>query len=97
FDIPLLVETGQAVSFDLVVAVAAPAALRLARAMDRGLSRRQAEARLAVQATDAQRAAVADLILDGSGTPAALEAQVDELLVPRLAAPPAAPPPGVAG
>jgi dephospho-CoA kinase len=86
-DIPLLVESGQAGGFDLVVTVAAPAALRLGRAVARGLTREQAEARLAAQAGDGERAAAADVVLDGGGSVAELEAQVDALVerIGRLA------------
>jgi dephospho-CoA kinase len=84
FDIPLLVETGQAGDFDVVATVSAPVALRLERARARGLDEAEARARIAAQATDAAREAAADLVLDGSGTVAALEAQVNHLLIPLL-------------
>ncbi|MDR2253848.1 MAG: dephospho-CoA kinase [Bifidobacteriaceae bacterium] len=83
-DIPLLVETGQAGDFDLVVTVSAPTRLRLERAAARGLSLGQARARLAAQATDAQREAAAHVVLDGSGSPALLRRQVDEVLLPAI-------------
>jgi dephospho-CoA kinase len=86
FDIPLLVETGQAGDYDLVVVVQAPLAVRLARAEQRGLSREQAEARLASQVSDAARAAVADVVLDGGGSVDDLARQVDELVLPLLEA-----------
>lgn len=78
-EIPLLVETGQSDNFDLVVTVAAPLEVRIERLLDgRGLVREQAEARIAAQATDAERAAAADVVLDGSGTLEVLASQVDE-------------------
>lgn len=78
-DIPLLVETGQGADFDLVVTVSAPMELRQARLVRaRGLSAAQAEARIAAQATDEEREAVADAVLDGSGSEADLCAQVDD-------------------
>lgn len=78
-DIPLLVETGQGDSFDLVVSISAPEEVRLARLVEgRGLAPEQARARIASQASDAQRAAVADVVLDGSGTEGELGVQVDE-------------------
>lgn len=84
-DIPLLVETGQADAFGLLVVVDAPRDQRLARLVEaRGMTLHDAEARLAAQATDAARLAAADVVLDGSGTPDALRAQVDALW-PRLA------------
>ncbi|MCS3491549.1 dephospho-CoA kinase [Arthrobacter sp. JUb119] len=79
-DIPLLVETGQLDSFDAVVVVAAPHAERIRRMVqDRGWTREDAEARMAAQATDDQRAAVADYLLDNSGTLEELEGQVSAL------------------
>ena len=78
-DIPLLVETNQGADFDLVVSVSAPVELRLSRLIrSRALSAAQAEARIASQATDEERGAVADAVLDGSGSEANLRAQVDE-------------------
>ncbi|MBS9537163.1 dephospho-CoA kinase [Micrococcus luteus] len=63
-DVPLLVETGQADAFDLVIVVEAPLEERLRRMMeDRGMSRADAEARIAAQATDEQRRAVADVVI----------------------------------
>jgi dephospho-CoA kinase len=79
-DIPLLVETGQADSFGVVVVVAAPAALRVERLMTlRGLAREDAMARVAAQAPDDEREAAADVVLDGTGSDEGLRAQVDAL------------------
>ena len=79
-DIPLLVETGQADSFHLVVVVHAPALLRVERLVRlRGMDRQAAEARVAAQASDQSRLQVADVVLDGSGTDEELRAQVDDL------------------
>ncbi len=79
-DIPLLVETGRLEGFDAVVVVQAPHAERIRRMVqDRGWSTEDAEARMAAQATDDQRAAVADYLLDNSGTLEELEAQVSAL------------------
>jgi len=79
-DIPLLVETGQTGSFGVVVVVAAPAVLRVERLVRlRGMDRAAAEARVATQASDEEREAAADVVLDGTGTDEGLRAQVDEL------------------
>lgn len=84
-DIPLLVETGQGSDFDMVVTVAAPAEVRIERLIaSRGLTRPDAMARLASQATDEQRALAADAVLDGAGTPEQLAAQVDALWAERV-------------
>ncbi len=79
-DIPLLVETGQSDSFHMVVVVHAPAVLRVERLVRlRGMERAEAEARVAAQASDDDRLAVADVVLDGAGSDDDLVAQVDEL------------------
>lgn len=79
-DIPLLVETGQAESFHLVAVVVAPEDVRLQRLVtSRGMSEDEARARIAAQATDAERLAVADVTLDGGGAPEALRTEVDAL------------------
>ncbi|SFJ99645.1 dephospho-CoA kinase [Cellulomonas sp. KH9] len=79
-DIPLLVETGQAEDFHVVVVVHAPAGLRVERLVRlRGMDRADALARVAAQARDEARLAVADVVLDGAGSDADLERQVDAL------------------
>ena len=75
-DVPLLVETGQAGSYDLVLVVEADQEARVARLVGRGLTETDARARMAAQATDEQRRAVADVVLDNSGTPAQLAERV---------------------
>lgn len=77
YDMPLLVENGTADDFDLVVVVTAPAPTRLARLALRGVDLADAQARMARQATDEQRAAVAHILIDNSGDDEQLEAQVD--------------------
>jgi dephospho-CoA kinase len=78
-DIPLLVETGQGKDFGLVVTVSAWEDVRIGRLMEqRGLRHDDAVARVAAQATDAERAEVADVVLDGNGTVEDLHRQVDE-------------------
>jgi dephospho-CoA kinase len=87
-DVPLLVEAGLAAAYAVVIVVAAPAATRVERLVrDRGMSRAEAEARIAAQATDEQRRAVADAVVDNDGSLEELRARVDALwhgvLVPR--------------
>lgn len=76
-DVPLLVETGQASSYDLVLVVEADPATRVSRLVQRGLTAEDARSRMAVQASDEQRRAVADVVLDNSGTAEQLAEQVD--------------------
>ncbi|OBI23782.1 dephospho-CoA kinase [Mycobacterium sp. E2238] len=68
-DIPLLVESGMAPLFPLVVIVYADVEVRLRRLVDqRGMPESDARARIAAQASDEQRRAVADIWVDNSGT-----------------------------
>jgi len=76
-DIPLLVENKLAAGYDRVIVVEAPLSLRLERLAGRGLDSETARARIAAQASDEQRRAVADIVLDNSGSVAELTAQVD--------------------
>ena len=85
-DIPLLVETGQASAFDLVLVVEADPEVRVARLAQRGLAEDDARARIAAQATDEQRRAVADVVLDNSGTPEHLAEQVDRFWAEHVSA-----------
>lgn len=72
-DIPLLVESGMAPMFPLVVIVHADEDLRVKRLIEhRGFTEEDARARIAAQATVDQRRAVADVWLDNSGTTAEL-------------------------
>jgi dephospho-CoA kinase len=76
-DVPLLVENGMAADFDAVVVVEAPLDQRLARLARRGLPEPEARARIARQASDEQRRAVATVLLDNSGSRDELARQVD--------------------
>lgn len=79
-DIPLLVETGQGDKFDLVLVVDVPPEVQLERlSRDRGMTDEEAKARIASQATREQRLAVADLVVDNSGSLADLDRRIDEL------------------
>ncbi|MBA3250952.1 MAG: dephospho-CoA kinase [Geodermatophilaceae bacterium] len=87
-DVPLLVENGLAPAYDVVVVVLADPEVRVRRLREtRGMSAEQARSRMAAQATDEQRRAVADVVLDNSGTLAQLQAQVDALWTQRLGRP----------
>jgi dephospho-CoA kinase len=83
--VPLLVETGQASSYDLVLVVEADPATRVSRLVQRGLTAEDARARIAAQASDGQRRAVADVVLDNGGTPEQLAAQVDRFWAEHVA------------
>src|SRR5581483_11002882 len=84
-DIPLLVESGMAPLFPLVVVVYADVELRVRRLVEqRGMAEDDARARVAAQATDEQRRAVADVWLDNSGTPDALAERAREVWHERI-------------
>jgi dephospho-CoA kinase len=79
-DIPLLVETGQAGQFDVVVVVDCPPDVQVERlTRQRGLSRAEAQSRITAQASRAQRLAVADHVIENSGSLEQLRAAVDQL------------------
>jgi dephospho-CoA kinase len=83
-DVPLLVETGQAASYDLVLVVRADVEERVRRLVGRGLTAEDARARIASQATDEQRAAVADVVISNDGDRDDLAAQVDRFWTDRV-------------
>lgn len=80
YDVPLLVEAGVQMPWDLIVVADAPAALRARRLVElRGMSAAEAERRIASQAGDAERRAVADVLIDTTGTVQHTLDQVDAL------------------
>ena len=84
-DIPLLVESQMAPMFPLVVVVNADAELRVKRLIEyRGFTEQDARARIAAQATEEQRRAVADVWLDNSGSAGALVEQARGLWHDRI-------------
>jgi dephospho-CoA kinase len=84
-DVPLLVEAGMGPHFPLVVVVHADADERVRRLVEqRGMPEADARARIAAQAEDGARRAVADVWLDNAGKPGDLDAAVDELWEHRL-------------
>ncbi|MCS5513960.1 dephospho-CoA kinase [Curtobacterium flaccumfaciens pv. betae] len=71
YDVPLLAEArgSRPLRFDAVVVVDAPAAQRIERLVEhRGMARDEAERRVAAQASDADRLALADHVVDATGT-----------------------------
>jgi dephospho-CoA kinase len=83
YDVPLLVERRSDDSyhqFDLIVVVEADEQTRIGRMVDiRGLSPEEASKRIASQATDAERRAIADVVIDSNGTVDETLRQADEL------------------
>ena len=83
-DIPLLVESGMAPLFPLVVIVNAEPEVRVKRLIKRGMSEPDARARIAAQATEEQRRAVADVWLDNSGSEGELVERARDLWYRRI-------------
>jgi dephospho-CoA kinase len=79
-DVPLIAENGLASAFDLVVVVDVPPRIQLDRLVRlRGMTRAQAHARIAAQASREQRLAIADIVVDNSASLAELDRQTGEL------------------
>jgi dephospho-CoA kinase len=69
YDIPLLVEAGRVDEFDLRVVVHAATETRVHRMTElRGMTREEALHRINSQATDTDRFAIADVVIDADGT-----------------------------
>jgi dephospho-CoA kinase len=86
YDVPLLAESaggrlGRTPDFDAVVVVEAPLETRVARLVGRGLAEADARARIAAQATDEERRAIADHVVVNDGDLASLDAAIDRLWV----------------
>ncbi|GAA5152049.1 hypothetical protein GCM10025768_19430 [Microbacterium pseudoresistens] len=80
YDVPLLAEARSDDSWDLVVVADAPAALRVTRMVEqRGMGEADARARIAAQVSDADRRALADVVIDTSGSMEDTLAQTDAL------------------
>ena len=81
FEAPLLIETGMAAGFDVLLVVLAPEDVRLRRlAAERGLGPDEALARIRAQTDDATRRAAATIVIDNPSDDAdALRARVAEV------------------
>ena len=80
YDVPLLVEARADDPWDLIVVADAPADVRAERLVAlRGLTPEAAASRIASQVDDARRRAIADVVIDTSGTLADTVAQTDAL------------------
>ena len=79
-DIPLLVETGQAGKFDVILVVDVPVDAQLARLVEqRGMAEEEAKQRIASQASREDRLAVADIVVPNSGTLADLDREIEQV------------------
>ena len=79
-EIPLLVESGRSYGASTVIVVDCPEDVALRRLVEgRGMAEDDARRRMAAQASRADRRARADIVVDNSGSRAALERQVDQV------------------
>ena len=79
-DVPLLAESRGQAGFDAVIVVDVPPDLQLERLVSRrGMPAEQARARMAAQAGREQRLAVADIVIDNSGSLDDLDRRVAEV------------------
>ena len=86
-DVPLLVETRVDRGYRAIVVVVAPEEVRVDRLVrDRGMTPEDARARIAAQASDAERLAVATHVIDNGDGLGALHEQVDAVHAELLAA-----------
>jgi dephospho-CoA kinase len=87
YEIPLLVETDASEKFDYVITVEADLELRKERLLKKGLYISQIEKRMAAQATQESREAIADHVIRNDGDEDSLLRQVENLwesvLVPQ--------------
>jgi len=80
YAIPLLAEGSRVNEFDLVVLVDAPAQVREARLVrKRGMSETEASSRVSAQASDEERRAIADVVIDSSAELSDTQAQARTL------------------
>lgn len=90
YQIPILVETAGKDRFDYVITVEATLENRIARLRERGMKGYEIEARMKIQATDAERAEIADAVFNNDGDSDQLLRQVEnvyeDVLLPRAKA-----------
>lgn len=86
--IPLLFETNGKSRFDVVITIASTLENRKARLAQRGMKSYEIERRINAQASDEQRASIADIVIENDGTQEELEARVAEVwereILPRI-------------
>ena len=90
YQIPILVETQGRERFDYVITVEASLENRVARLKERGMKSYEIEARLKAQASDAERASIADAVFNNDGDLDQLLRQAEniyeDVLLPRAKA-----------
>jgi dephospho-CoA kinase len=80
YTIPLFVESNSKLNFDKVVTISCDEAVRVKRLVEsRGMSEGEAISRISAQASDAQREAVSDIVIDSNCTMAELVSRADSV------------------
>jgi dephospho-CoA kinase len=80
YTIPLFVESNSKLKFDKVVTISCDEAVRVKRLVEsRGMSEGEAISRISAQASDAQREAVSDIVIDSNCTMAELVSRADSV------------------
>ncbi len=87
YEIPLLVETGAAPKFDYIITVEADIENRLDRLFERGMDEDEAERRIAAQASQTEREAIANRVIINDGDRADLFAECARIWESELNAP----------
>ncbi len=77
--IPLLVESKSNYTFDAVITVSASEEIRKQRLAKRGLSEAEIIRRMAAQASDSEREAISDFVIQNAGTPDDLTGMVEKV------------------
>jgi len=78
-DVPLLIEVGLHKQCDLTVVVTADKNIRRQRLQEKGLTKEEAESRVAAQSEKEKLEEQADIVIENNGPFAELEKKVDEL------------------
>jgi dephospho-CoA kinase len=77
--IPLLVESKSNYTFDAVITVSAPEEIRKQRLVKRGLSEAEIDRRIAAQASDSEREAISDFVIQNAGSSDELSSAVEKI------------------
>ena len=77
--IPLLAESKYDYKFDYVIAISAPIEVRKNRLLERGMKSYEIEQRLAAQASDSDRAKIANEVIENSGDLSQLTTNVEKV------------------
>lgn len=77
--IPLLAESKYDYKFDYVIAISAPIEVRKNRLLERGMKSYEIEQRLAAQASDSDRAKIANEVIENSGDLSQLTSNVEKV------------------